>query len=359
LQTDIKSYCLAPTASMRDAIEKIDKGARKFVCVVDSANKLVGLVTDGDVRRALLSKQSMDVPIVDIMNYNPLTLPVGISKQVLLDRMIRDNILHIPIVNENYQLCDVAYLPTLSMTGQKNNQVIVMAGGMGKRLMPLTERVPKPMIKVGDRPLIQIIIENLAHNGFTNITLCVNYLAHVIKDFVGDGSLFGTNVSYVHENEARGTGGALSLLPSRPTEDFFIMNGDILTSIDFSRMLEFHQSKGSLATMAVNRHVYDVPFGVVKVDGENIVGFEEKPRMEWSVNSGIYVLSPKALDHLPEDQYFGLPDLFQNVIDAGEVACSYQLSERWMDIGRPEDLQTADAAFRESQSTFLTNLPKT
>ncbi len=229
-----------------------------------------------------------------------------------------------------------------------------MAGGLGTRLRPLTEKVPKPMICVGGRPLIDTIIDRLVAQGLSNITLCVNYLGHMLEEHLGDGARFGAKFTFVRETKRMGTAGALSLLDKRPTSSFFVMNGDILTSVDMLAMQSFHQENGSMATMAVNNFSYDVPFGVVEVQDRRITGLSEKPQLNFLVNAGIYLFEPEVLDHVPADEFFDMNSFFDRLIESNKPVVAFPVREHWLDIGRPDDLERANDSFSKGDPASMT-----
>jgi NDP-sugar pyrophosphorylase family protein len=229
----------------------------------------------------------------------------------------------------------------------KPNKVVLMVGGLGTRLRPLTEHTPKPMLKVGNRPILETIILNFKKYGFTNIVLCVSYKSEIIEEYFKDGSEFGVNIEYIHENKRMGTAGALSLVRGQLTEPFFVMNGDLLTNINFERMMEYHESHKSIATMGVREYDFQVPYGVVNVDGEDILSIDEKPIHKFFVSGGVYVLSPKTLDFIPDDEFYDMPTLFEKVIAEKLKSVSFPIREYWLDIGRMEEFEKANNEFYE------------
>jgi dTDP-glucose pyrophosphorylase len=342
---DISRVVIAQDAVMRLAIEVIDSNGLKIAVVVTDEGKLSGIITDGDIRRALLSGHGLDTPVQEFMRQNPRSAMLGTEKSILLGRLRHEQILHLPIVDEAGILRDLAYLPAFEQLSYQENQVIIMAGGLGTRLRPLTENVPKPLISVGGRPLIDIIVDNLVAQGLSDITLCVNYLGHMLEDHLGDGSKFGARFTFVREKERMGTAGALSLLPQAPTKSFFVMNGDILTTVDFQAMLDFHKTSSAVATMAVNNHSYEVPFGVVEVSGRHLTKLTEKPKCNFLVNAGIYLLEPQVLEYVPNKQFFDMTNLFEYLIERQLPAAVFPVREPWLDVGRHEDLIRANDSF--------------
>jgi len=220
-----------------------------------------------------------------------------------------------------------------------------MVGGLGTRLRPLTENTPKPMLKVGSKPILQTIVGKFADCGYTNIVMCVNYKSHIIQDYFGDGSEFGVNIEYILEEQRMGTAGALSLLKEKPTEPFFVMNGDLLTNLDFEKMLDFHEVYDAKATMCVREYDIEVPYGVVNVTNENITSIEEKPIHNFFVNAGIYILDPDCIDLIPRDGFYDMPSLFEKMITNNNKTISFPLQEYWLDIGRIADYERANLEY--------------
>jgi dTDP-glucose pyrophosphorylase len=338
----LESVLVSLDDSMQTAIARIDNSGLKIAIVLDAERHLLGIVTDGDIRRALLAGQDLGAPVEKFMNVAPKTALEGTDWSNLLERMRHEQILHLPIVNANGKFRDLAYLPFLEAPHHQDNEVVIMAGGLGSRLRPLTEKIPKPLIPVGGRPLIDTIVARLVSQGLTRITLCVNYLGEMLEDHLGDGSKYGARVTFVHENKRLGTAGALSLLPKRPAKPFFVINGDILTTVDFDAMRDFHSQVGANATMGVNTFHYEVPYGVVEIEDWKITGLLEKPRYSHRVNAGVYLLDPQILDLVPSEEFFDMTSLFDRIIDDGLASAAFPIREQWLDVGRPEDLHRAN-----------------
>lgn len=343
MKIDVDSVILGPDQAMRIAIEVIDNSGLKIALITDDQHGLLGVVTDGDIRRALLAGHDLESKISTFMHKQPRTASYGTERRVLLERLRQEQILHLPIVDEKGQVRGLAYLPQLEQQTVSDTEVVIMAGGLGTRLRPLTEKVPKPLVSVGGRPLIDTIIDKLVEQGFTNITLCVNYLGHMLEEHLGDGSGYGANIRFVRENQRMGTAGALSLLSERPASSFIVMNGDILSNVDFNAMLEFHRSNNALATMALKTYTYEVPFGVVEVESPRIVALREKPKQSFLVNAGIYIVEPSVLDYIPGDEFFDITSLFDELLEKQLPVIAFPLREQWLDIGRPEDLAIANS----------------
>lgn len=328
--------------SITQAIACIEASNGEICLVVDSQRRLVGTVTDGDVRRALLAGKPLESAVSKVMNTKPRSCAQGTPANTLQKLMREQDVQQIPIVDSDGVLVDLVFDQDLvDMVPRQTNQVVIMAGGLGTRLRPLTESVPKPMIEVGGQPILKTVLENFIGQGFHNFTICLNYLGDVIVDYFGDGSALGADITYVREEKRLGTGGALSLLPTRPTEPFFVINGDILTNTNFAKMRKFHLSNELWGTMAVNNYTMSVPYGVIDTDGERMTGIREKPKYNYLVNAGIYILSPEALDYVPKDEFFDMPSLFMAMIKDEVATNAFPIHEYWIDVGQPDDLMRA------------------
>lgn len=339
---NVKDISVSADMPMRNAIEIIDRSGMRIALVVSETGHLEGIVTDGDVRRAFLAGHALDTKVSQFMQSKPRTALYGTSKSSLLDRLRHEQILHLPLVDDENFLHDIAYLPFFEKIDYHENQAVIMAGGLGTRLRPLTETIPKPMVNVGGRPIIDGIVESLVSQGFKNITICVNYLGHIIEEHLKDGSRFGANIDYIKEEKRMGTAGALSLIKNKPEKPFFVMNGDIVTNIDLQSMLDFHTQMNSDATMAANVFTHEIPYGVIEVEKNIIKNINEKPKINYLVNAGIYVLDSKVIDLIPKDTFFDMTSLFDSIMEKGFLASAFPVREEWLDVGRPEDLQKAN-----------------
>ena len=337
---------LSISSTIEEALKIIDSGGLRLGLVVDSANKLLGTVSDGDVRRGLLNGINLSESLEHVLHRNPVVCSVNDSKEDILKVAIENKIYQVPIVDESNTLLGIEEVNTLLKPSNYPNKVILMVGGLGSRLMPLTESTPKPMLHVGNKPILQTIVEKFASYGFTNITMCVNYKSDVIQDFFGDGANFGVNIDYLTEDKRLGTAGALSLLDSEPQAPFFVMNGDLLTNVNFEHLLEFHQSNRATATMCVREYDFQVPYGVVNLQNGKITSIEEKPVQKFFVSAGIYMLEPSCLEYIPKNDFYDMPTLFSKLIELGEATTSFPLREYWLDIGRIEEYEKANNEFR-------------
>jgi len=344
---NLKKIKLSPKATIKDALKIIDSGAIKLALVVDENDKLLGTITDGDIRRAILKGKDLNDIIEDVYFKNPLTVSIDESKENIINLCISKKIYQIPVVDKEGRVVKIMLLDELLKPKTYPNKVILMVGGLGTRLRPLTEKTPKPMLNVGGKPILQTIVEKFASYGFKNIIMCVNYKSHIIQDYFGDGSRFGVNIEYVLENKRMGTAGALSLLKEKPKEPFFVMNGDILTNVNFENMLEYHIQNKAIATMAVREYDFQVPFGVVKMENNEIKKIEEKPLYKFFVSAGIYLLNPECIDYIPKDEFYDMPTLFEKLIENNKKTISFPLREYWLDIGRIEEYEKAQIEYKK------------
>lgn len=342
-----KEILLHKEATIKKALEVIDKGAMRIAIVLDDNEKVVGTLSDGDIRRGLLNGLTLDSSIENLYFKEPTLANINDSKELIIQKAIRKQIYQIPIIDNDGKLVKIEDLANLLKTNAKRNHVILMAGGLGTRLRPLTHELPKPLLKVGNKPILETIIENFAKYGFVNITISVNYKADMIQEYFGDGSALGVNINYIQETKRLGTAGALSLMKDRPQEPFFVMNADLLTNVNFEHLLDFHSFEHSVATMCVREYDYQVPYGVIETDGSRITAIEEKPIHKFFVNAGIYVLSPQVFEYIPKDQYYDMPTLFEELIKEDLKTISFPIHEYWLDIGRMSDFEQAQTEYGE------------
>ena len=342
-----KNILLNSKSTIREALKIIDSGAMKIGIVVDENEKLVGTITDGDIRRGLLNNLSLDDIIESIIFRTPTVCKIDDTKEKILEIAVEKKLYQIPIVDSNGKLLGIEEVDELLKPKHKNNKVVLMVGGLGTRLYPLTKNTPKPMLKVGDKPILETIILNFKKYGFTEIILSVSYKSEIIENYFGNGSKFGVNIEYVHEEKRMGTAGALSLIREKLSKPFFVMNGDLLTNINFEHMMDYHVANNSIATMGVREYDFQVPYGVVNVAGINIKSIEEKPVHNFYVSGGVYVLDSKVLDFIPENEFFDMPTLFEKVIEQNLKSISFPIREYWLDIGRMEEFEKANEEYGE------------
>jgi len=335
------------TATLKQCMKVINQNITfKIAVVIDSNSKIKGVITDGDIRRALLNGKNLETTAPDIMNKSPLTISESFPIESARNLMITKGISSLPVVNDKNEVVDIVVLTEDLDLKTIENPVFLMAGGFGSRLKPLTDDCPKPMLKVGPRPLLETIILKLKAQGFRNFYISIHYLADQVKEHFGDGSRFGVNIDYVHEESPLGTGGALSLLPSSISKlPLLMLNGDILTNIDFTQLLEFHEKNNNLATMCVKQYQYQVPYGVINGDGHIITSIVEKPTHSFFVNAGIYVLNNSIVTSLDSEEVKDMPSLLEEKMQSGKTISMFPIHEYWLDIGRMEDLHRAQRDF--------------
>lgn len=337
---------VGPDASIRNAMAALDKGSIQMCLIVDESRKLIGAVTDGDIRRAILSGAVLEAPAEGIMVKSPFTKPADTTREELQRQMNILKIRQIPLLDEVGCLVDLAYIDDLqNVSERRQNEVVLMAGGRGVRLRPLTDDTPKPLLKVGEKPILETIISRFLDQGFQKFKISVNYRADMIRGYFGDGAWLGAEIEYLEEPSALGTAGALSLLRELPSEPTIVMNGDVLTQIDFGSLLTYHEEHSAAATMALREFGMQVPFGVVDVNNHRITGISEKPSKQFLVNAGIYVLSPEVISLIPADKASDMTDLFQTLIDSKQYIAAFPIHEYWMDVGRAADFDKATEDF--------------
>jgi dTDP-glucose pyrophosphorylase len=333
-------------ATMSESIGAIESGSIQVALVLD-AGRLVGIVTDGDIRRGLLRGVPLSGLAADVMNRTPISAPATLSREERLHLMRQKSIRQLPLLDGNGQLVEVETFDELVTAPHYPNPVLIMAGGLGERLGALTRDRPKPMLDVGGRPLLETIIRNLVQQGFRNIFVSVNYKADMIVNHFGDGTALGAVIQYVHETERLGTAGALGLLPQPSELPMVVTNGDILTTINYGALLDFHNGTPAEATMAVREHKVHVPYGVVTTSEGYLQTIREKPTESWFVSAGIYVIGRAALDHVERGVRIDMPTVLERVVESKGRVAIYPIREYWLDIGRMEDFEQAHAEFHE------------
>ncbi|NOX75390.1 MAG: NTP transferase domain-containing protein [Gammaproteobacteria bacterium] len=343
---DWKPIAIPSDASMKTVLEVIDRGRMQIALVVDDGCHLRGTVTDGDIRRALLRGDGLDTPVEKLMNDTPTTGLVGEDELLWQRTMQRHSLGHLPLLDAKGCIVGLTRFQPPAEP-RHDNAVVLMVGGLGSRLRPLTQARPKPLLEVGSKPILETIVENFASHGFHHLYLCINYKGEMIREHFGDGSQWGVEITYVEEKERMGTAGALSLLPEKPDTPFFVMNGDLLTQVDFVRLLRFHQKQKTAATLCVREYTHQIPYGVVALDGHTVTGMQEKPSHRVHVNAGIYMLNPEVLDLIPTNRYLDMPDLINQLLGNGMSVGSFPIHEYWIDIGQMQEFQQAHEDYAE------------
>jgi dTDP-glucose pyrophosphorylase len=331
---------LEASTKLEVAIRLLDSNGNGFLPVVDSNNKLIGIITDGDLRRGILNN---NLELLAIINKNPTTVPGGTSHVLIKKKLKEIHRRHMPVVDENGILVEIVTLDEFEFVA-KENWVIIMAGGIGSRLGELTKEVPKPMLLVGGKPILHGIIEHFKNQGFGKFVICVNYKAEIIEDYFKNGEWLGVEIKYTQEQKRLGTAGALSLIDFEINAPFFVVNGDVLTAINFEDFLNFHQTNNSDATMCIKKFRFDVPYACVDFNIDmDLLSLKEKPSFDYFVNTGMYILDPKILDEIPKESFFDMPQLFEEAINKNYLAKVFSMEEYWLDLGKPEDFHKGNA----------------
>lgn len=335
---------ISSEAKIKKALQVISKGGIQIAFVVDKKDKLIGTLTDGDIRKGFLNGLNINSSIKSIICDNPKVGKKYYSKERLVKIALSNKLNQIPIVDTKGKVLKVFLLNETIKLKKKINKVVIMAGGEGKRLRPYTKSTPKPMLKVGGTPILETIIKKFKDNNFLDITISVNYKSSVIKKYFGDGSKLGVKITYIEETKKMGTVGSLSLIKDKPKEPFFVMNGDLLTNINFDKMLNFHNKHNALATMSIKKKVMRSSYGEVVLNKEKIKSIEEKPTHNFFINAGIYVLDPKCIDYIPKKN-FDMISLFKKLISINKKTISFPLIEYWIDVGGLSDFKKANNDF--------------
>jgi dTDP-glucose pyrophosphorylase len=333
--------CIVPVGgTIRDAMRALDAGARQIALAVDGDGRLAGVATDGNVRRALLNDATPDDPLEPILTRSFVAVGPTEGRAEVLDLMRARSIGSIPVVDGAGRPIGLHRLNEFLDPAPRPNSAVVMAGGQGTRLRPLTTVVPKPMIRVAGRPILERIVLHLASHGISHVYLAINYLGSVIEEHFGDGSRFGARIEYLREDQPLGTAGALGLLP-RPEHAILVMNGDLVTQADLGGLLDTHASGGYVATIGVRKYLHTVPFGTVERDGPNVVALEEKPTLVREANTGMYALSPELVARVAANERLDMPDLVNGALERGEPVGAFEIEDDWIDVGQREQLDRA------------------
>ena len=334
-------------ASIRDTMSMIDQCARGIALVVDEQQRLLATVTDGDIRRAILGGIDLNQPVMRLKQgqpdppaTSPVTAPLGTSEAEILALMRTHVVRQVPLLDEGGRVCGLVVLDDLVPETELPVTGVIMAGGYGKRLMPLTESVLKPMLPVNGRPLLEHMLGKLRQAGIRSVSLATHHLSDTIVEHFKDGSAFGMNLNYIRESEPRGTAGALSKLPAS-AQPFLVMNGDILTGVDVRAMLDFHRDHRADLSVGVRQYDIEVPFGLVQTNGVKVTAITEKPVLRHFINAGVYIVNPPVCAFVPGDGRFDMPDLIDAVLKSGGNVVSFPIREYWLDIGRIEHYQRA------------------
>lgn len=348
-----QTILLPPTATIREAMRTLDKGSLRIVLICDEDRKLLGTVTDGDTRRALLADANMDDPVSRAMNARPVSVTHSTTREQRLKLMKQHDLTAIPILDDGSRVLSLETLHQAMQPEPRDNPVFIMAGGFGTRLQPLTDHCPKPMLRVGDKPMLEHLINQFVSHGFHNFYISTHYMPEIIRNHFGDGRQWGVSIQYVHEDNPLGTGGALGLLPKNlPDLPLIMMNGDVLTKLSYTQLLRHHEKQGFDATVCVRENEYRVPFGVIETDQQLITNMVEKPTYRYKINTGIYVLSPEVVASVQVDQPIDMPTLLEQHRAQNKRIGTFTCYDYWLDIGQMKDYQKAqrdiEVYFKES-----------
>lgn len=338
---NLKSLIINKKTNIIKAMEAIDRGAAEIALVVDEYNKLIATVTDGDIRRGLIKGLSLNDPVEKCMHKNFIYVKEGTSKTEVLDLMKAHSIKQIPILDSKGRVKGLHLMKEIIGPSKKDNIAIIMAGGKGERLKPITEEIPKPMIKVAGRPILERLILHLIGYGIKNFYLAVNYKSEIIENYFLDGKELGCNINYIKEERPLGTAGALGLLPLIPKDSIIMLNGDLLTQFNLDEMLKFHKEKKFNATVGVYNYVYKVPYGVVEEKKGKLKTIKEKPSFVWPINAGIYIIEPDLIKMVPKNEIFTMPELFEKALSLKKNIGVFHIEGDWIDIGFHKDLKKA------------------
>lgn len=343
--TSWQDILIPVSTSVLKAMEILDKTGLQALVVVNDQRHLLGIITDGDFRRGILTGIPLQDSVARIMNPNPTTVSVDDDAPTILSLMKNKSMHQIPVLDNQNRVVRVEFMGTLLNPEKRENVVVLMAGGLGERLRPLTDDCPKPLLKIGDKPILETIINHFVDFGFEKFYLAVNYKGEMLKDYFDDGSRFGVQIRYVDENKPLGTAGALGLIPDEITRPMIVMNGDLLTKVNFNRLLDSHHDSKAVATMCVREYDFRVPYGVVNMDNGQITSIDEKPVQHFFVNAGIYVLNPECMSLIPKDTYFDMPALFEALAAQKKSVTGFPVREYWLDIGKMDDFEKANGDY--------------
>lgn len=352
LEPQWKNLVVHQKISIKDALTVLNKTGLKILLVTDSNDKFIGTVTDGDIRKKLLDGINLSSSVENVVHLEAQVVSKESKHEKIINLMQSHKINQVPIIDSAQRLAGMYYWEDLSMVTKRSNVMVIMAGGMGTRLRPDTETVPKPMLKVAGKPILEHIIHKAKSEGFYKFIISVFYLGTIIENYFKNGSEFGVDIEYLKESTPLGTAGSLSLVDPKPNEDIIVTNGDIISDISYTHLLDYHRLNMSTGTMAVRLHEFQNPFGVVGINGIEIENYEEKPVSLSLINAGVYVLHPGSLDLLVQGEVCDMPKLFDRLRQAGMRTIVYPIHEQWIDIGRKVDLQNADLIKQKDQVVY-------
>ncbi len=352
-QFHLDDICVAPDVSLMDAIKALTAAARKIILVVDVERHLLGVVTDYDVRNAILNHVGFDEPVSAIMKKKPIVASSDATEAEIVANLKKERVAQLPITDKDGTLVDIRFIEDYQHIEEHHSErvAVIMAGGLGTRLRPATEQVPKPLLEVDGQPILFILIDQLLNERFDKIYVTLNYLSEMIIASINAVPRFREKVEFVIESEAQGTAGSLTLLPDRPESPFLVINGDLVTNVSLQDMLSHHHAEGNAVTLATKRHSYDLPYGIADIEGTRILKLREKPSFNYFINTGVYVVEPSVLDRLPDGKPIDMTDVVQDLLDADERVGSFAVHEYWIDIGTHDK-------YEQAQKDYPIHFPK-
>lgn len=351
---ELTSFFISPESTIQEAIACIDANTHGIALIVDDQRHLIGTIVDGDIRRAMLANIAMSAPVIGLLarkpesHATPVTGTTHMDRTAMIDLMKERKVRHIPILDDDGRVVDLFSLDDLLSEDPLKLQAVVMAGGFGKRLYPLTQDTPKPMLPVGNRPLMEVTLGQLRSAGINRINITTHYLAEKIKEYFDDGSEFGVEINYVAEDQPLGTAGGVGLVDVSD-EPLLVINGDILTQVNYRDMVAYHREYNAVLTMAVRKHEVKIPYGVVQISDGLVHQLEEKPSYAYFVNAGIYLLSPEAHQLIPKGIHMDMTEVIAQLLAQGKVVASFPIREYWLDIGQHTDYDQAQTDAQKGQ----------
>lgn len=340
MKKNFKKLMIASDEKIFKAIEILDNTEKKIVLVTDEKKRLLGTITDGDIRRGLIKKIEIDQSVNKIMNKKPIYISHHISRNDALNIMKDKDILHLPITDKEKKIIDI-YFANESTAIQMKNTVLLMAGGFGKRLFPITAKIPKPMIKIGGKPILERIIENFKGYGFVNFEISTHYLPSKIKNYFKDGKKWNINISYINEDQPLGTAGSIALIKNKDSLPIILANGDIITDLNFEELLKFHNKHNAEITLVIKEYNVQVPYGVVETNNLSIKKIHEKPNQKFHINSGVYVINRSIIKNLKKNKALSMSDLINKSIKLRKKIMAFPIHEQWIDVGEYAQLDKA------------------
>jgi len=340
-----KETSLLLNSDIGQAVRILNEIGLKLVLVIDEKDSLIGTISDGDIRRGMMRGLTFSSAIESIVNREPLVVPPDLDKNIVIQLMIVNRIQQVPIVDEKGRVVGLHIWEYINSTPERRNMMIIMAGGIGSRLLPYTKDLPKPMLLIGGKPILEHIILNAKAEGFFKFVITIHYLGHIIEQYFGNGEKLGVKIDYIREEYPHGTAGAIKYINPKPSNAFVVTNGDVLTNINYGRLLDFHVNSNAEATMAIRSYEWKNPFGVVETDGLRITNYQEKPTSLCYINAGVYVLQPSVIELVNKFEHIDMPNIFKQFLINNEKVIAFPIHENWEDIGRPIDLEKANFDF--------------